>query len=163
MPAPGPSDALVTGVATALWYALPDHVRSRRRRALLKVGILGALVGWSALSHPAPPTPSVPAAAVDPTVVDGEREPTRAEVSRTAARTAVALAAVGAGAALAVAAEEGLYRFGERSARRGARLPHTRDGLVLGAASALLGVGLDRVPRRPGSGALDPQDVPSRP
>ena len=40
--------AVGTG-ATVAWYALPDVVRSRPLRGLMKVGLLGAM-GWSLVS-----------------------------------------------------------------------------------------------------------------
>lgn len=60
----------------------------------------------------------------------------------TTGKVAIAVGAavvVGATAALGVVGEKAAYRWGERMRARGVRAPHLRVGLVLGAASALLG------------------------
>jgi hypothetical protein len=134
-----PVDAVVTGVATAVWYALPDHVAARRQRMLVKATLLGASAGWSLVSRP------------DPVLVaDLPAPPPRADRSRRerAARAVVAgLVTAGAVAAL-VGFEVGTYRLGERSARRGVRLPHTRGAVVLGAVSTSAALAMDRAWRR---------------
>ena len=129
--------------ATVAWYALPDYVRSRTLRGLVKAGLLGVL-GWSMvaqLPEGAELAPyddedvdcskSSPVAGEDP--LDGvtEADPTELAV--------LAGAALGS-AMITVGVERWLFRRGERRRAQGARFAHTRQGLVLGALEAAVTV-----------------------
>ena len=125
--------------ATVAWYALPDYVRSRPLRGLVKAGLLGVL-GWSMvaqLPEPSALTPyddedadcskASPVAGEDP--LDGITEADPSELA------VLAGAAVGS-AMITVGVERWLFRRGERRRAQGARFAHTRQGLALGALEA---------------------------
>ena len=117
--------------ATVAWYALPDYVRSRPLRGLVKAGLLGVL-GWSMVAQlpegaELPPyddedtdcSKSSPVAGEDP--LEGVTEADPAELAGLA------------GAALGSA----MITVGvERRRAQGARFAHTRQGLALGALEA---------------------------
>jgi len=129
-----------TGVgATVAWYALPDYVRSRPLRGLVKAGLLGVL-GWSMVAQlpegaELPPyddedtdcSKSSPVAGEEP--LDGVTEADPAELA------VLAGAALGS-AMITVGVERWLFRRGERRRAQGARFAHTRQGLALGALEA---------------------------
>lgn len=130
--------AVGTG-ATVAWYALPDVVRSRPLRGLMKVGLLGAM-GWSLVSlmpegDELPPyddeTDCSQEKTEDP--LDGITEAEPREL-------AVLAGAVLGSAVVTVAVERWLFRRGERRRAQGARFAHTRQGLVLGGLEAALTV-----------------------
>ena len=125
--------------ATVAWYALPDYVRSRPLRGLVKAGLLGVL-GWSMVAQlpegaELPPyddedtdcSKSSPVAGEDP--LDGVTEADPAELA------VLAGAALGS-AMITVGVERWLFRRGERRRAQGARFAHTRQGLALGALEA---------------------------
>lgn len=119
--------ALVTGLTTAAWYALPDVVHSRGVRGALKVGLLGAFAGaWAVVDTPATPAPG-------PDKIDTVLQAIREHPGRAAA---VAGAAVALSTALTVAGERAIFAFGERRRARGARCAHTLPALVLGGIAA---------------------------
>ena len=128
--------AVGTG-ATLAWYALPDYVRSRPLRGLIKTGLLGA-IGWSIVAMmpedgELPPYDdetdcSKSSSADDP--LDGVTEAEPRELA------VLAGAALGS-AVLTVAVERWLFRRGERRRAAGVRLAHTRQGLALGALEAV--------------------------
>ena len=122
--------------ATVAWYALPDYVRSRPLRGLVKAGLLGVL-GWSMVAQlpegaELPPyddedtdcSKSSPVAGEDP--LDGITE----------ADPAVLAGAALGSAMITVGVERWLVRRGERRRAQGARFAHTRQGLALGALEA---------------------------
>ena len=122
--------------ATVAWYALPDYVRSRPLRGLVKAGLLGVL-GWSMVAQlpegaELPPyddedtdcSKSSPVAGEDP--LDGVTE----------AELAVLAGAALGSAMITVGVERWLFRRGERRRAQGARFAHTRQGLALGALEA---------------------------
>lgn len=124
--------------ATLAWYALPDYVRSRPLRALVKTGLLGA-IGWSIVTMlpedgELPPyddetdcSKGSPVAGEDPLTGVTEAEP----------RELAVLAGAALGSALiTVGVERWLFRRGERRRAEGVRLAHTRQGLVLGVLEA---------------------------
>ena len=135
---------LAAGVgATVAWYALPDYVRSRPLRGLVKAGLLGVL-GWSMVAQlpegaELPPyddedtdcSKSSPVAGEDP--LDGVTEADPAELA------VLAGAALGS-AMITVGVERWLFRRGERRRAQGARFAHTRQGLALGGLEAALTV-----------------------
>ena len=129
--------------ATVAWYALPDYVRSRPLRGLVKAGLLGVL-GWSMvaqLPEGAELAPyddedvdcskSSPVAGEDP--LEGVTEADPAELA------VLAGAALGS-AMITVGVERWLFRRGERRRAQGARFAHTRQGLVLGGLEAAVTV-----------------------
>lgn len=117
------ADALVSGVVTFAWYAMPDVVASRGLRGLLKAGLLGGAVAYGAARGF---ERSDDAGAPGP----GGGGP------RDGGAVGAALVAVGA---VTVATESALHRWGERLARRGVRAPHARVGLVAAVVAALAG------------------------
>ena len=134
----------VAGVgATVAWYALPDYVRSRPLRGLVKAGLLGVL-GWSMVAQlpegaELPPyddedtdcSKSSPVAGEDP--LEGVTEADPAELA------VLAGAALGS-AMITVGVERWLFRRGEGRRAQGARFAHTRQGLALGGLEAALTV-----------------------
>ena len=129
--------------ATVAWYSLPDYVRSRPLRGLVKAGLLGVL-GWSMVAQlpegaELPPyddedtdcSKSSPVAGEDP--LDGVTEADPAELA------VLAGAALGS-AMITVGVERWLFRRGERRRAQGARFAHTRQGLALGGLEAALTV-----------------------
>ena len=134
----------VAGVgATVAWYALPDYVRSRPLRSLVKAGLLGVL-GWSMVAQlpeaaELPPyddedadcSKSSPVAGEDP--LDGVTEADPAELA------VLAGAALGS-AMITVGVERWLFRRGEARRAQGTRFAHTRQGLALGGLEAALTV-----------------------
>ena len=125
--------------ATVAWYALPDYVRSRPLRGLVKAGLLGVL-GWSMVAQlpegaELPPyddedtdcSKSSPVAGEDP--LEGVTEADPAELA------VLAGAALGS-AMITVGVERWLFRRGERRRAQGSRFAHTRQGLALGALEA---------------------------
>lgn len=130
--------AVGTG-ATVAWYALPDVVRSRPLRGLMKVGLLGAM-GWSLVSlmpegDELPPYDDETDCSQEKTddPLDGVTEAEPREL-------AVLAGAVLGSAVVTVAVERWLFRRGERRRAQGARFAHTRQGLVLGALEAAVTV-----------------------
>ena len=129
--------------ATVAWYALPDYVRSRPLRGLVKAGLLGVL-GWSMVAQlpeaaELPPyddedadcSKSSPVAGEDP--LDGVTEADPAELA--------VLAGTALGSAMiTVGVERWLFRRGERRRAQGSRFAHTRQGLALGGLEAALTV-----------------------
>lgn len=127
--------------ATFAWYALPDYVRSRPLRGVVKTGLLG-VIGWSLVAMmPGEPelapyddeeadcSQGTPVATEDP--LEGVTEAQPAEL-------AVLGGAVVGSAVLTVAVERWLFRRGERRRARGVRFAHTRQGLLLGGLAAAL-------------------------
>ena len=127
--------------ATVAWYALPDYVRSRPLRGLVKAGLLGVL-GWSMVAQlpegaELPPyddedtdcSKASPVAGEDP--LEGVTEADPAELA------VLAGAALGS-AMITVGVERWLFHRGERRRAQGARFAHTRQGLALGGLEAAL-------------------------
>ncbi|WP_166844987.1 hypothetical protein [Isoptericola sp. BMS4] len=159
---PDVRSAVVTGVTTALWYAVPDVVGPRWGRALAKTAVLGAGVGIGiavtfegraalaglraveasdaeldeGLDHGPDDDPDGDiddASAADEPAADRGDGP--APVNPLVAAGGIA-AALGAVTALAVLGEKWAYRLGERRRAKGRRLPHTGVGLVVGVLAA---------------------------
>ncbi|MFE6968703.1 hypothetical protein [Isoptericola sp. NPDC057653] len=152
----------ITGLTTLAWYAVPDVVGPRWARALTKAGVLagGVALGMAVTQEGRSALDGVrevrdelrdlegPGAApvVDGAVEDAERDDNvlvgdggldGADPLPDPAVVGVAVgAAVVVAAVVAVAAEKWAYRRGERWRERGLALPHTRVGLLLGAAAA---------------------------
>ncbi len=151
-------NSLLTLVVTGAWYAMPDVVRSRPLRTVLKLGIVAGSVAYGVAAGRVADGPSGDAGA-DPAPADGADALTRvrALTDRSVAFDAAALGlpgsaqtsgrgdlrrqavGLGVGAAavgLTVAGERGIHRYGERLAARGVRAPHTRVGAVIGLLTA---------------------------
>lgn len=115
----------VSGLTVLAWYALPDVVRSRGVRGVVKTGLLGVTAAGAAM------VPEIyPGAAASPP------EP-RVEISRPAL-IAVAAGATVAATAATVWAEKAIFARGERRRARGVRWAHTPFALVLALGTAAL-------------------------
>lgn len=121
-----------TSAFVAGWYALPDYVRSKPTRALLKtVGLatFAALgirdirpeAGWRSAG-------------------DAPRHGAHAEQVPQAAALAGAVVVVLGSTALTAVVERRVFRRNEARAARGTRLPHTRSALLFGVLTALVAI-----------------------
>ena len=127
--------AVGTG-ATIAWYALPDVVRSRPLRGLVKVGLLGAM-GWSLVSL-MPEGDELPPYDDETDCSEEKTEDPLDGVTEAEPRELAVLAgAVLGSAVVTVAVERWLFRRGERRRAAGVRLAHTRQGLALGVLEAV--------------------------
>ena len=127
--------AVGTG-ATIAWYALPDVVRSRPLRGLMKVGLLGAM-GWSLVSL-MPEGDELPPYDDEMDCSEAKTEDPLDGVTEAEPRELAVLAgAVLGSAVVTVAVERWLFRRGERRRAAGVRLAHTRQGLALGVLEAV--------------------------
>jgi len=144
--------ALVTGLATAAYYAVPDVVRSRAARGWLKAGCLAAAVavsvptareGWQEArtawrdAVAEDDTADAPGTADSPDAPSPDA-PGPVSPARQAALGAAGAAALVASVAATVAGERWVFRRGEALAAAGVPFAHTRTGLVLGAVAAAL-------------------------
>lgn len=130
--------AVGTG-ATIAWYALPDVVRSRPLRGLVKVGLLGAM-GWSLVSL-MPEGDELPPYDDETDCSEAKTEDPLDGVTEAEPRELAVLAGTVLGSAVVtVAVERWLFRRGERRRAQGARFAHTRQGLALGGLEAALTV-----------------------
>ena len=122
--------------ATVAWYALPDYVRSRPLRGLVKAGLLGVL-GWSMVAQL--PEPSELPPYDDEDVDCSKSSPVAGEdplEGVTEAELAVLAGAALGSAMITVGVERWLFRRGEGRRAQGVRFAHTRQGLALGALEA---------------------------
>ena len=127
--------AVGTG-ATIAWYALPDVVRSRPLRGLMKVGLLGAM-GWSLVSL-MPEGDELPPYDDEMDCSEAKTEDPLDGVTEAEPRELAVLAGTVLGSAVVtVAVERWLFRRGERRRAAGVRLAHTRQGLALGVLEAV--------------------------
>lgn len=150
-----PTALAIAGATTLGWYAVPDVVRPRWARALTKtvVAVAGAVLTFKATAEGREAQDAVRSVRdavrdadgtpADGTPADGTPadEPAAHDGPATLPPAVLALAGVGAvaaSAALTVAGERWVYRRGESLRRRGARLPHTRVGLVMAALAVAL-------------------------
>lgn len=131
--------AVTMGAVTLAWYALPDLVRSRTARIVLKGKVLavGGLA-WALWDHPAR-TQQGPDA-IDEVLSAVNEHPMRV----------LGLGALGVGltTAATVWAEKSIFRFGERRRARGAALAHTLPALGLAVLGGLATLPLPGVLRR---------------
>lgn len=128
---PSVAQAVITGVATALWYAMPDLVRSRPARVALKLGLIGAGgAGW-VLARPEQADPVGPQG---PDVFDEVFEAVR---SKPAESLGIGASVVGLSAVIGVLGEKAIFRFGERRRARGVRGAHLVPAIVLGVLGAV--------------------------
>lgn len=138
--------ALVSGAATAAYYATPDLIPSRTTRGWVKAGLVAVSVAAS--------VPELRASRSSGSG-DGEGAGALAQVlrsmparGRAAAAGVVAVSVVGT-VACVVAGERWMFRRGERRAAAGKRFPHTGPALVYGALTAALGLIPPPEERRP--------------
>jgi hypothetical protein len=136
--APTPSRALaavVTGVATAVHYALPDLISSRTARGWTKAGLTTLAVAASA-----PELRAAWVTAREQATLDGGPLPSDVFRSLPARSKAVVVGSVAAALAgsigCVVVAERWAYRHGEARAAHGKRLPHTGPALLYGALAS---------------------------
>jgi hypothetical protein len=165
-----PTTVAIAGATTLAWYAVPDVVRPRWARALLKtaIGAAGAVLtvtstadgreareavrslrDGAALVDETSATPGDDAAlpgAPRPRGAEREDNAYAPDVARSPFPVPPAVIAVGAvggvvaSVALAVAGEKWAYRRGEALRARGVRAPHTRVGLAMGGVAVALAV-----------------------
>lgn len=120
--------AATLGASTLVWYALPDAVRSRPARALLKGGLLAGLgAAWVAFR------PST----ADRQGPDAFDEVLAAFNEHPARGAAIAAAATAATVTLSVAGEKLIFACGERRRSRGVPGAHTWPALAWGALTAV--------------------------
>ncbi len=125
--------ALVTGAATAAYYATPDVIASRAARGWAKAGLTAVIAATSLPEYRAGLEDMRRARRdVVEAAADADPMPVRAKV----VAGAVAAVAVVGGVAGVVAAERWVFRRGQARAAAGASWPHTLPGLVLGAVAA---------------------------
>lgn len=154
--ASGPTRAAVAagaGAVTAVWYALPDVVRSRAARGWIKtvltVGTAAWVLAFDALeSDPATaPAKGAKRAKVATKAKGAKAKGAKAKCARKNARAAAeeypvalgvgAVAFLGVTTALTVALERWLFARGERRRLGGVRWAHTRQGVALGVLGAV--------------------------
>lgn len=117
--------AAVSGAATLAWYAMPDLIRSRPLRGLLKTTILAGGTGYLARL--------MAQRGLDPgEVLEGQVWGTREVVSGV-------VGAIAATAAM-VASERAIFAFGERRRAQGHRLGHTLPAVGLAALASAVAV-----------------------
>jgi hypothetical protein len=133
---PRPVAILVSGAATALYYATPDFIPSRTARGWAKLGITAVSLATAFPEMRAAWT----AAGRRPEPAGGEPSPPVPFGSLPARSKFVLL---GSGAVLAalsvrgvIAAERWAFRHGEARAVAGKRLPHTGPALLYGALAS---------------------------
>ena len=124
--------ALVTGAATATYYATPDFIPSRTARGWVKAGLTAVSAAAS--------VPEMRAAwttARERQALDGEPLPSEAFRSLPAASRAVVLGSVAAALGCSVGGlltvERWIFRRGQARAASGKRMPHTGPALLYGA------------------------------
>ncbi len=158
-------DAVVSaGIAAAqalAWYSLPDFVRSRPLRAIIKAGLLVEMARRSGLQlytvqvedpwaapatdpkdpwaapKPADEAPSQEADLLELSVPEMV-EAVRANPAKHAPMLAIGAGVVAASVGLAVAGEKWLFRRGERRRAQGRTLPHLRQAIPLAALTFAL-------------------------
>lgn len=147
--------ALVTGTATATYYATPDLIASRTARGWAKAGLTAVAVAASV-----PELRETWALARDRQELDGGTLPSAVFSSLPAGSKAVAVGFVAAvltgSVASVVAAERWIFRRGQARAASGKRLPHTGPALLYGAlAGGLWLLPEPPDPRRNATASLD--------
>jgi hypothetical protein len=112
----------VAALTVLTWYALPDAVRSRRARTVIKAGLLGVTAAGAAMI---------------PQVFPEERR-LKPDLRIDLPRPARAALAVGATAVATVATiwfEKAIYARGERKRARGVRCAHTPAAAAMALAT----------------------------
>lgn len=155
------SSAAITAGEIFAWYAMPDVVRSRALRVLLKTGLTANFIRRSFFAPEGEATITGPwASTEDPWASSDEdacssdecaEESDMVDVARSVLenpRKYLPMLATGAGivtaAALAsCAAERWIFRSGERRRARGLRMAHTRLALPLAACAFVADIAID--------------------
>ena len=154
----GPWFSALAGLTTFAWYALPDHVVSKRRRALAKLALLVPVAVYGGLQE------RDSAGEVLSGDGDGPAEGPRAVRDGSAGTSGVPVVpsprrklargilagvlVLGTLTAATVAGERLIHKTGERLAKRGVSRPHTKIGAVLGAVVAITGAASSARPGR---------------
>jgi hypothetical protein len=112
----------VSALTVLTWYALPDAVRSRRARVVVKAGLLGVTAAGAAM---------IPQ--VFPAALTHKPEPLL-DLPRTAV-AALALGVAGAGVVGTVWFEKVVYARGESARARGVRCAHTPAAAAMALAT----------------------------
>lgn len=112
----------VSALTVLTWYALPDVVRSRRARTVVKAGLLGVAAAGAAmvpqvLPEVKPPEPESHLDLPGPTVA------------------ALALGVTAVGVVGTIWSEKAIYAHGERRRARGIRCAHTPAALAMALAT----------------------------
>jgi hypothetical protein len=127
--------AVVTGVVTAVYYAMPDVISSRTARGWTKAGLTTLAVAASV-----PELRAAWATAREQVELDGGPAPSDVFRSLPARNKAVVVGSVAAALAGSIGcvlvAERWAYRHGEVRAAHGKRLPHTGPALLYGALAS---------------------------
>jgi hypothetical protein len=127
--------AVVTGVATAVYYATPDLISSRTARGWAKAGLTALTVAATV-----PELRETWATARERQELDGQAPPSEVFRSLPARSKAVVLgfvAAVLAGSNGGVLiTERKVFRHGQARSASGKRLPHTGPALLYGALAS---------------------------
>ena len=135
-----PSDLVLTAAATA-WYATPDYLTSRRRRALVKTGVMLSGAGLAMWLEPDPASAKDP---VEAGVDEAGPEGAETEHSDTGPRfapivTAAIAAAVVASAVGSVAIERRIPLLAGWLGRRGVSRPNLAIGVAMGLCTVAIG------------------------
>jgi hypothetical protein len=112
----------VSALTVLTWYALPDAVRSRRARAVIKTGLLGvSAAGATMIPHIFPETRQLTL----PPSLD----------MHGSARVALSIGALAVAAAGTIWFEKFVYARGERLRASGVRCAHTPAALAIALAT----------------------------
>ena len=118
----------VAALTVLTWYALPDAVRSRRARTVIKAGLLGVTAAGAAMI---------------PQVFPEERQlkpDLRIDIDLSGpARAAVAVGATAVATVATIWFEKAIYARGERKRARGVRCAHTPAAAAMALATGASG------------------------
>lgn len=117
----------VSALTVLAWYALPDIVRSRRVRVVVKAALLGVTAAGSTMLPQ-----------VFPEIRHLESVP-RLDLSKEAT-VALAVGATAVGIGGTIWAEKAIYAHGERRRARGVRFAHTPAAAVMALAAGAAGL-----------------------
>ncbi len=114
------------GATVIVWYALPDLVRNRGVRALVKIGLLGVTAYGASM---------VPNTWEDASELPSRIEAQLAELPK-AASTGLLVGGLTALTAASILFEKAAFARGERRRSKGVRCAHTRQAVAIAAATA---------------------------
>lgn len=112
----------VTALTVLTWYALPDVVRSRRARVVVKAGLLGVTAAGSTMIPQVFPELR-------------HREPVPQYDLPASATAALAVGATAVIVGGTIWGEKAIYAHGERRRARGVRFAHTPAALAMAVVS----------------------------
>jgi hypothetical protein len=116
----------VSALTVLTWYALPDAVRSRPARTVIKAGLLGVTAaGVAMIPQIYPEAPPLTEPKID--------------LPRTT-QTALLVGAAALTVAGTIWGEKAIYARGERTRAEGVRCAHTPAAVALAAATGLVAV-----------------------